>query len=238
MENNRNSKTFNFSDISDYVFYLSELIIDTIQKKERIEFYLKEIENIIETNPKAKLINSDLYEAISDKTMRPIQYIFNLLGDESKKAVSYRKFRKLLFNNKMKLGIQLDKLNLDEENILGQFNQLRNWGLHIPESLFIQKKVFFKMDKDFIIENKKKIIIPKYNNFEIEFLHKFKVEIQEVITAIELILTRMKSDYEALIGETFELEYEDNFAKPYLIMNIAQDSWDVQNGRQVNQRTK
>lgn len=238
MENNRNSKIFNFSDISDYVFYLSELIIDTIQKKERIEFYLKEIENIIETNPRAKLINSDLYEAISDKTMRPMQYIFNLLGDESKKAVSYRKFRKLLFNNKMKLGIQLDKLNLDEENILGQFNQLRNWGLHIPESLFIQKKVFFKMDKDFIIENKKKIIIPKYNNFEIEFLHKFKVEIQEVITAIELILTRMKYDYEALIGETFELEYEDNFAKPYLIMNIAQDSWDVQNGRQVNQRTK
>lgn len=238
MENNRNSKTFNFSDISDYVFYLSELIIDTIQKKERIEFYLKEIENIIETNPRAKLINSDLYEAISDKTMRPMQYMFNLLGDESKKAVSYRKFRKLLFNNKSKLGIQLDKLNSEEENILGQFNQLRNWGLHIPESLFIQKKVFFKMDKDFIIENKKKIIIPKYNNFEIEFLHKFKVEIQEVLTAIEIILTRMKSDYEALIGEPFELEYEDNFAKPYLIMNIAQDSWDVQNGRQVNERTK
>lgn len=47
MEHNRNSKTFNFLDISDYVFYLSELIIDTIQKKERIEFYLKDIENII-----------------------------------------------------------------------------------------------------------------------------------------------------------------------------------------------
>jgi len=48
----------------------------------------------------------------------------------------------------------------------------------------------------------------------------------------------MKSDYEALIGETFELEYENNFAKSYLIMNIAHDSWDVQNGRQVNERTK
>ena len=222
MENKSNSKTFNFTDISDYIFYLSELIIDTIQKKERIEYYLKEIENVIETNPKAKLINADIYDAISDKTMRPMQYIFNLLGDESKKAVSYRKFRKILFNNKSKLGIQLDKLNLEEESILGQFNQIRNWGLHIPESLFLQKKSFFKMDKDFILENKKKIIIPKYDNFEIEFLHKFKGEIQEVVTAIEIILTRMKSDYEALIGETFELEYEDNFVKPYLIMKIAQ----------------
>ena len=63
MENKSNSKTFNFTDISDYIFYLSELIIDTIQKKERIEYYLKEIENVIETNPKAKLINADIYDA-------------------------------------------------------------------------------------------------------------------------------------------------------------------------------
>lgn len=232
MENTSNSKIFKFNDKADYIFYLSELIIDTIQKKARIEFYCAEVKNIVDNNPNAKLINTDLYESISDKMMRPVQYIFNLLGDESKKAVSYKKFRKILFSNKGFLGIHLDKLSQEEENILGQFNQLRNWGLHIPESLFNQKKLFLKMDSDFMDENKNKIIIPKYDNFEIEFLHKLKFEMDEILTAIEIILNKMKTDYQALIGEDFEIEYENNIAKPYLIMNIAQNSWDVQNGRQ------
>ena len=211
MENTSNSKIFKFNDKADYIFYLSELIIDTIQKKERIEFYCREVTNIIDNNPNAKLINTDLYESISDKMMRPLQYIFNLLGDESKKTVSYRKFRKILFTNKNILGINLDKLSQEEETILGQFNQLRNWGLHIPESLFIQKKVFFKMDSNFVTENMNKIIIPKYDNFEIEFLHKLKIEMEEVLTGIEIILSKMKSDYKSLIGEDFEIEYENNF---------------------------
>jgi len=236
MENTSNSKIFKFNDKADYIFYLSELIIDTIQKKERIEFYCREVTNIIDNNPNAKLINTDLYESISDKMMRPLQYIFNLLGDESKKTVSYRKFRKILFTNKNILGINLDKLSQEEETILGQFNQLRNWGLHIPESLFIQKKVFFKMDSNFVTENMNKIIIPKYDNFEIEFLHKLKIEMEEVLTGIEIILSKMKSDYKSLIGEDFEIEYENNLAKPYLIMNIAQNSWDVQNGRQIAEK--
>jgi hypothetical protein len=94
------------------------------------------------------------------------------------------------------------------------------------------------MDKDYIIENKGQIIIPKYDNFEIKFLLNFKVEVEEFLKAVEIILKRMKLDYIALIGKPFQLEYENNFAKSYRIMDIAQDSWDVQNGRQINEKTE
>ena len=137
-------KEFKFNDKSDYIFYLSELIIDCYQKTDRLKKYGQEIEQIILTNPNAKLIQTELYESISDKVNRLFQYIFNLLGDESKKAVSYRKFRKRLYKDCKKMNIELEELPQNELKILGEFNTLRNWGLHIPESLFIKKRSFLK----------------------------------------------------------------------------------------------
>jgi len=89
-------KEFKFNHKADYVFYLSELITDCYQKTDRLKKYGQEIEQIILANPSAKIIQTELYESISDKVNRLFQYIFNLLWDESKKAVSFRKFRKRL----------------------------------------------------------------------------------------------------------------------------------------------
>lgn len=228
---NNNSKIFKFKERSDYIFYLSELIIDLIQKKDRLSEYQSEIELILKNNPTAKYINSVLYESISDKTVRIFQYLFNLIGDESKKAVSYRKFRKLLFKQKNVLNIDIEELSQEEKKILSDFNSLRNWGLHIPESLFIQKKAFFKMNSDFINTNKRIIPIPRYDNFEIEFLIKQKDEIFEVLEYCEKILNRMKIDYSSLINEDFAIEYEDNLVKPYFFMEAVEKSWKAQNGK-------
>lgn len=224
-------KEFKFNGKTDYIFYLSELIIDCYQKTDRLKKYGQEIEQIILTNSNAKLIQTELYESISDKVNRLFQYIFNLLGDESKKAVSFRKFRKRLYKDKKKLYIELEELSQNELKILGEFNTLRNWGLHIPESLFIKKKEFFKMDSEFIEINKKTIPIPTYDYFEIQFLTEMKREIQEVTDSSMIILERMKNDYSVLIGESFKIEYEENQYKPYLFMTAVQNSWNSQNGK-------
>lgn len=225
---NSNAKYFRFNDKADYIFYLAELITDLIQKKDRLKRYREEIKIILKNNPNSKLIQSEIYEAISDKVNRVFQYVFNLIGDESKKAVSYRKFRKILFKQRKQLNISLSPLPKNESEILGEFNQLRNWGLHIPESLVSQKKAFFKMDSKFIIQNKNIIPIPTYDYFEIKFLSKMGEEIQEVLDASTLILEQMKKDYSNLIGEELTIEYEKNQVKPYIFMNVAQASWDVQ----------
>lgn len=224
-------KEFKFNDKADYIFYLAELITDCYQKTDRLKIYRQEIEQIILSNPNAKIIQTELYESISDKVNRLFQYIFNLLGDESKKAVSFRKFRKRLYKDKNKLNIELEELSQNELKILGEFNTLRNWGLHIPESLFIQKKEFFKMDSQFIETNKMIIPIPTYEYFEIQFLTEMKREIREVIDSSMIILERMKNDYSVLIGEPFKIEYEQNQYKPYLFMAAVQNSWNSQNGK-------
>lgn len=140
-------KEFKFNDITDYIFYLSELIVDLLQKTNRLKLYKEEIQQIISLNQDKKYIQSELYETISDKVNRLFQYLFNLLGDESKKAVSYKKYRKILYKNKKSLGIILNDLSQNELDILAELNTLRNWGLHIPESLYIQKKNCLKWIK-------------------------------------------------------------------------------------------
>lgn len=224
-------KEFKFNDRTDYIFYLSELITDLFQKTDRLKKYGQEVEHIILTNPNARFIHSEIYESISDKVNRLFQYLFNLLGDESRKAVSYRKFRKRLFKDKKTLNIELNELSESELNILSEFNSLRNWGLHIPESLFIQKKEFFKMNSIFIETNKSTIPIPTYEYFEIQFLTEMKREIQEVIDSSMVILERMKDDYAILIGGQVKIEYEQNQVKPYLFMTAVKKSWDSQNGK-------
>ncbi|MCP4523858.1 MAG: hypothetical protein GY828_06610 [Candidatus Gracilibacteria bacterium] len=229
--NSTNAKYFKFNEKADYIFYLAELITDLIQKKDRLERYGNEIKLVLKDNSNAKFIQSEIYESISDKVNRVFQYLFNLIGDESKKAVSYRKYRKILYRAKNSLKITINQLPQKEAEILGEFNQLRNWGLHIPESLFLQKKVFFKMDSDFILTNKKIIPIPTYDYFEIKFLTEMGREVKEVLDASNLILERMKNDYSILIGETLKIEYEKNQVKPYIFMSAVQNSWDVQKGK-------
>jgi len=228
MQNN-NLKIFGFKDKGDFIFYLSELIVDLIQKSDRLKFYHSEIESILKNNPNAKYINAILYDSISDRVNRLYQYLFNLLGDESKQAVSYRKFRKILYKQKKELKISISDLTEKESQILSEFNSLRNWSLHIPESLFIQKRRYFQMDSEFMMTNKNKISIPRYDNFEIEFLTKQKEEIESVLEYIGIMLQRMKDDYSSLIGGDFELEYEDNQVKPYFFMKAVEESWNSQN---------
>lgn len=227
--NSNTSKIFIFKDKGDYIFYLSELIIDLIQKSDRLKRYNSEIDLILLNNPNAQYIDSVLYESLSDKVSRLYQYLFNLIGDESKQAVSYRKFRKLLYSRRNELKISIASLTETESKILSDFNNLRNWSLHIPESLFNEKRKYFKMDSDFMVRHKNKISIPRYDNFEIKFLIRHKEELESVLECSEIILKRMKDDYSSLIGENFELEYEDNSVKPYFFMEAVEESWNAQN---------
>ncbi|WP_143691139.1 hypothetical protein [Wohlfahrtiimonas populi] len=218
------TKTFKFTDKTDYIFYLSELISDLLQKTSRLEKYDSQINDLIALNHHNKIIQADIYEEMSDKTCRIFQYLFNLLGDESKKAVSYKKFRKILFKNQKNIGITLDELPQNEIEILGRFHTLRTWSLHIPESLFIQKKEFFQLDSEFIKQYQDKIPVPIYRNFEIKFLIELHNEVQTVLHHALYILNRMKKDYSILIAQSVQIEYEINEVKPYAFMTVVKNS--------------
>ena len=84
---NNTSKIYMFKEKEDYIFYLSELIVDVIQKSKRLKKYEDEIENVLKNNLGKKLIETEYFESLSDRTSRLFQYIFNVIGDETKQAV-------------------------------------------------------------------------------------------------------------------------------------------------------
>ncbi|MHC0445435.1 hypothetical protein ACWA1F_08490 [Flavobacterium sp. 3-218] len=225
------SKIFMFKVKEDYIYYLSELIIDTTQKSKRLKKYENEIVFLLKNNPGKKFIEAEFYESFSDKTSRLFQYIFNLIGDETKQAFSYRKFRKILHKNKRLLNIDLDALTSEEEFIIDEFHKLRNWSLHIPDSIFNHKREFFRIDDKFINENKSTIAVDYYQYFEIEFLEKQKDEINQVLNGVEIVLKKMKDDYCKLVGGKVEYKEDLMQVKPYAIMEVAKKSLDTQRGR-------
>lgn len=229
--NNNTSKIFLFKVKEDYIYYLSELIIDTIQKSKRLKKYENEIDNLLKNNRGKKLIEAEFYESFSDKTSRLFQYIFNLIGDETKQAFSYRKFRKILFKNRRLLNIEIEHLTTEEEFIIGEFHKLRNWSLHIPESIHNHKREFFKIDNKFINEHKSIIAVDYYEYFEIEFLEKQKGEINQILNGVEIVLNRMKDDYSKLVGEKVEYKEDLMQVKPYAIMEVAKKSLETQKGK-------
>lgn len=214
-------KTYKFKQQADYVFYLSEIIADTVKYKDRLNRYRLEVDNLFELNPDAKIVQTELYESISDKTKAIFYYIFNLLGDESKNAVSYRRFRKILIKNQKELNIKIENLSNEEAAISNLLNKHRNWGLHIPESLFVSKRKVLDLDASFIMEHCYKIPLPQFSYFEIEYLEKLKDDIDNVISAIEVLEKLMRKDYSKLIGKDFALYPDLMQVKPYKIMDIV-----------------
>ena len=221
-----NNKIFNLTNKEDYIFYLSEIIIDFITYKNRLSIYQLEMNTLIEKNKDKKIIDIYLYQSISDRIKSLFYYIFNLIGDETKLAVSYRKFRKRLYKNKAHLALAIEDLSEEETQIINNFNKHRNWGLHIPESLIVQKKDFLKIDYDFINKHKNNIAVPHYEFFEIEYLEKLNVETIEVLSELKKLEKRIFKDYRLLVNEPFEVKIEIQQVKPYKIMDIVKSSYE------------
>ncbi|WP_282167932.1 hypothetical protein [Shewanella japonica] len=231
-------KSYKFKELSDYIYYLSEIIADTAKYKGRLARYEKEIDNLFAELPNAKYIETELFESVSDKTKAIFYYLFNLLGDEAKNAISYRRFRKTLLRDSKTLKIKIPTLTSEEAQISNNLNKIRNWGLHIPESLLVSKRQFCKADKAFIMTQSQTIPLPDFEYFEIEYLSTLKTDVADVIEAVNILEKRMHKDYSILIGSDFKLSPELMKVKPYIIMDVVQGSSDIQMGRTHNKALK
>jgi len=224
-------KAYKFKNKEDYIFYLSEIVSDTAKYKEKLLRYLGEIEHILESKPNAEMVETVFYEAISDKINANFLYIFNLLGDESKYSVSYRKFRKLLVRGDIFLNTKFEQLTNEEARISNEFNQYRNWGLHIPESLLTNKRKILGIDSGNVNKYKNSVHLEVYEFFDIKYLKALKDETESVIESIEILEKRMQEDYSKLTETEYSLCLERFKVKPYEIMSIVEASLNTQMGK-------
>ena len=78
----------------------------------------------------------EVYAEMLDKTSNVVDYLLNLLGDAQTSSISYFKFRSYVSKHPV-ADATLNPLEEETQRLLSDFNRMRNWQNHVPESLLV-----------------------------------------------------------------------------------------------------
>lgn len=234
-------KYFALDNKENFIIYLKFLIEHTQIHMRSHKRYLKEIAEVIEKmelrEDKKKKIDSTIYIDLRYKIMKPQDMLLNLLGDETKSALSYRKFRVLVKRKMKKNNLDLGLVELSDEmwHLLKEFNIWRNWGLHMPESLLVAN-----IEVQRITAKEKNIVFKKeynpikntvFNYYEAGWIISLHEECSNIHNGFSKVFQQMKKDYSKLIGESLRIEDSVFDVRPLEDMNIPKISGDIQRNK-------
>ena len=192
-------KQFPLDSKENCIIYLVRIISSCEKCMDRLKLYNREGKNILEKYYKSDTIPYDVYADLLDKSANVMSYLLNLLGDAQDSSISYFKFRKVVLKRQI---IEVTLLPLDNivQSLLEDFNKMRNWQNHIPESLLIAELDEIKAKKMSLTTDPVKLIMYKtvsYNYFKdlIETNKNFYVAARKIIQAA-------KKDYSNLCGKS------------------------------------
>ena len=213
---------YSFNSKYDHVYYFNYLIEEVLNYKNQLNVCLNEM---IELNSSSNVDNIEVsqFEALSRRKDGILRFLCNLLGDETKGAVSFRKYRKKLKKDAPKYGITLPELPNSISTQLNFLNKLRNWSLHYPESLVIASKELLQCEirSDLILST-------NYKFYEKQYLNKMVEELSALNNSFEEIFNQMIQDYELLIGKKVLVVKSPVTLKMYDLMDPVSASWDMQ----------
>lgn len=191
---------FNLEEREDFIFYLRDLIVRVHTRLKRYKRYLDSINEDINKyrilEKEDVIIPAFIYEEHADKYGNCLKHLSNLIADNSKSAMSYLKFRK--FAEKKDFGFV--KLDQKTSELLNNINTLRNWSLHIPESMLnAQLEVAGDYYKKIPYSP---IPVANFEYYEGIWLTSLYYEAEKHYNEIRIIFQQMKKDYSILIGES------------------------------------
>lgn len=197
-------KQFALVDKTSCITYLQRIIATSELCLDAMKRFNKQTADILtEANEKMNTkIPYDIYSDIMHKTSNSMCYLLNVLGDAQTSSISYFKYRKQaekLVKNKIE-GIAYEPFTAELEEICSNFNKLRNWQNHIPESLLTSEIELIKQGK-YQSHSINPIEIIKHNYVEVDYmLDLYKSNCSFVVAARKLVQA-CKRDYSLLIGE-------------------------------------
>ena len=172
----------------------------------------------------------DVYSEFVDKTSGVISYLLNIIGDSQEKSISYFKYRKKakrLMDNQVD-NVIIAELSNEIQELLMDFNKMRNWYNHIPESLLITEQDLIKQGKAYE-QRHNPIELYLYHDVTYEYFNDLYNKNIEFYKVARELIHAAKIDYSYLIGEsiTVERKYLDD---PIRInqLDIAKKSAKVQ----------
>lgn len=211
----KNMKQFKLENELDFVIYLQELIVRTykcIQKQKRYLLKLSNyIQKVVDENNgkgiKEIKIKYEDYSEFVDMLSGVESYVVNLIGDCTTSAMSYMKFRKMALkrNKKDANKIRIRNLNENVDFLIKDFNRIRNWQNHVPESLLLAEIKLIK-EGGLLPHSENPIIINEYQYCTMEYIQDLYDSSYSFYKGVRVVHQSMKKDYSSLIGESMRIE--------------------------------
>lgn len=204
-------KQFSLNNREDCIIYLLRIISSMDLCLSRLKEYNKQFEGLIKKyrGEKTEKIPYTVYTDLLDKTSGIETYLLNLIGDAQTESVSYFKYRKLA-EKLIKKGVQgvaITGLNDEIKEYLSDFNRLRNWYNHIPESLLTSELNLITSDNiSNFLANPSPIRVYYYSYVSFDFFNHMYLSNKDFYTIARMLHQTIKKDYSVLINESVEIE--------------------------------
>lgn len=205
-KNKKELKQFPLTNKTNCIIYLQRIIATSELCLFKLKGYNKNTNSILQQYKKNEKIPHDIYEAEKDKTSNVICYLLNILGDAQSTSISYFKFRKQVMKSAKKgdEDIQFTPFSDEIQDLISDFNRMRNWMNHIPESLLTSEIELIREGKFF--PHTKNPIELNINQFvTYEYLQDLYNENIGFYEAARKLVQMCKKDYSLLIGESVKI---------------------------------
>ena len=210
----KEQKQFPLDNKENCCIYLLRIITTAekcLMKLKKYNLQTKEVlDEYAERN--AATIPYDVYSEFVDKTSNVVSYLLNIIGDAQGVSISYFKYRqqaKRLMDKQVD-GISITVFSDELSELISEFNKMRNWQNHIPESLLISEEELVKQGTAYE-QPRNPIEIYLYNDVTYEYFKDLYDNNIGFCEAARNLVQASKRDYGCLIGErvTIQRKYLD-----------------------------
>lgn len=210
----KEQKQFQLDNKENCRIYLLRIITTAEKCLMKLKKYNLQTKDVLDRygNMHSDTVPYDIYSELVDKTSNVASYLLNVLGDAQGVSISYFKYRqqaKRLIDKQID-GISLSDFTDELTELIGDFNKMRNWQNHIPESLLISEEELVKQGVAYE-QPRNPIEIYLYNNVTYEYFKDLYDSNVGFYEAARKLVQAAKRDYGCLIGErvTVERKYLD-----------------------------
>lgn len=132
----KEDKQFPLTNKKNCAVYLNRIISSCERCMDRLKKYNVEGNKLLVEYMGKDVVPHEVYVELLDKTSSVIMYLLNLLGDAQTSSISYFKFHNHISKHSI-ADVRLNPLEDETRELLNDFNRMRNWQNHIPESLLV-----------------------------------------------------------------------------------------------------
>lgn len=198
----KEKKQFPLDSKENCCIYLCRIISSCELCMDKFKKYNIQTRSELDKYKQIDTIPYDTYGELCDKTYNVMSYLLNLLGDCQTSSISYFKYRQQIQKriNRGNLDIPLSEISQDVSELMSEFNKMRNWQNHIPESLLIAEVDMMRAGKLELPMNPVEITHYTYVTYEyFEHLYLSNIEFSQ---NARKIIQAAKQDYSLLMEES------------------------------------